>query len=58
MSFWKNLFGSSGNNKNLPMQEPEHEIMQAPPDDLMVTDDKQSDQNITKEDSLNNKDSP
>lgn len=60
MSFWKNLFGSS-KDKNLPMEEPEHEVMQAPPDDLMVREqDKQTDQsnNIEAKESITNKDSP
>ena len=58
MSFWKKLLGRSKDN-NLPMEEPEHDITKAPPDDLMVVEkeDKQEDQNL-QEESLNNKDSP
>jgi len=60
MSFWKNLFGNSKKETEI-IEEPEHDLAVAPPDDLMVIkDEKQKESNTSdniKED-LNNKDSP
>jgi len=69
MSFWKNLFGTPKKETQI-IEEPEHEITVAPPDDLMIVKDKQTDtssealatdevniSNYKIEDS-NNKDSP
>ncbi|MFA6307334.1 MAG: hypothetical protein WCS88_03570 [Patescibacteria group bacterium] len=60
MSFWKNLFGNSQKETQI-IEEPEHDLAMAPPDDLMVIKDKKQTESNTsdyKKEDLNNKDSP
>ena len=72
MSFWKNLFGSPKKETQI-IEEPEHDVSVAPPDDLMVVKDKEDkSSNISsprqvnndnnnldyKKENLNNKESP
>lgn len=57
MSFWKNLFGISKKVKDLEqdrketqiMEEPEHELRVAPPDDLMIVKKDEEESNISED---------
>ena len=58
MSFWKNLFGASKKETQI-MEEPEHDLRVAPPDDLMiVNDEEESNISEDKKENLDNRDSP
>lgn len=72
MSFLSKLLGRDKKKDQL-MEPPEHDLQPAPPDDLMVVKDKQTNENISSspeaadqveaqgeqhEENLNNKDSP
>ncbi len=54
MSFFSKVLGFFSNKDKQIMEQPEHEIKETPPDDLVTTE--QQDQH--KEDNLNNKGSP
>ncbi|MBT4209411.1 MAG: hypothetical protein HOE19_00610 [Candidatus Komeilibacteria bacterium] len=58
MSFWKNLFGASKKETQI-MEEPEHDLRVAPPDDLMIVkDEEESNISEDKKENLDNRDSP
>jgi len=54
MSFWKSLFGGSrkaenfekDQSKNQIIEEPPHDLSKAPPDDLMIVNNKKEQDNI------------
>ena len=56
MSFFGKLLGFSKKDHQI-MNQPEHEIQKAPPDDLMVVQDNQQKGSLEKE-NIQNKDSP
>ena len=58
MSFWKNLCGASKKETQI-MEEPEHDLRVAPPDDLMIVkDEEESNISEDKKENLDNRDSP
>lgn len=69
MSFWKKMLGLSKKETQI-IEEPEHDLAKAPPDDLMIVKDEEKDtsskalakdeENVLdiKKEELNNKDSP
>ena len=58
MSFWKNLFGASKKETQI-MEEPEHDLRVAPPDDMMIVkDEEESNISEDKKENLDNRDSP
>ena len=65
MSFWKKMLGISKETQII--EEPEHDLAKAPPDDLMIVKDEhkedkdnqtQTNNSDYKKDDSNNKDSP
>ena len=57
MSFWKNLLGISKKETQI-IEEPEHDLANRPPDDLMVVKDeiKEAENNQAESNNLDNKD--